>query len=305
VPDPREVVAAVDIGGTRVKAALVARPMEVLAEVTAPTPYDIGRDIGATVADVVSGLVSTTAARDRAVRLVGCGVVVPGLVDPEAGVGKLSVNLRWRDLPVRDAVASRTGLPTVVGHDVRAGLLAENRLGAARGARNAVFIAIGTGIAGALMLDGAVISADGWAGELGHLVVDCAGQVCACGQRGCLETISSAASVERAYAVEAGTPVSAEEIAGRVEAGEAAAARVWARAVAGLASAIVTTVTLTGVDLVLIGGGLGQSGDTLLAPLRTNVTGQLSWQRAPRIERAALGDRAGTLGAACLAWDAL
>ncbi len=305
MPDPREVVAAVDIGGTRVKAALVARSMEVVAELTAATPYDIGRDIGATVADIVSGLLSTTAARDRPVRLVVCGVVIPGLVDQEAGIGRLSVNLRWRDLPVRDVVASRTGVPTVVGHDVRAGLLAETRLGAARGARNAVFIAIGTGIAGALMLDEAVISADGWAGELGHLVVDCAGPVCACGQRGCLETLSSAASVERAYAAETGKPASAEEIAGRVEAGEAAATQVWARAVTGLASAIVTTVTLTGVELVLIGGGLGQSGETLLAPLRTNVIGRLSWQRAPRIERAALGDRAGTLGAACLAWDAL
>jgi glucokinase len=305
VPDRREVVAAVDIGGTRLKAALVARPMEVLAEVAAPTPYDIGGDIGAVVASIVSGLVSTTAARDRPVRLVGCGVVVPGLVDEGAGVGRLSVNLRWRDLPIRDLVASRTGVPTVVGHDVRAGLLAETRLGAARGARNAVFIPIGTGIAGALMLDGAVVGADGWAGELGHLVVDCAGPRCPCGQRGCLETISSAASVERAYAAETGTPVSAEKIALRAAAGEAAATRVWARAVAALASAIVTTVTLTGVELVLIGGGLGQSADILLAPLRTDVTGRLTWQRTPRIERAALGDRAGMLGAACLAWDSL
>jgi glucokinase len=305
VADPRDVVAAVDVGGTRVKAALVTRPMDVLAESTAPTPDDIGRDIGGTVSDIVSGLLSTAAARDRQVRLVGCGVVVPGLVDETAGVGRLSVNLRWRDLPVRDIVASRTGMPTLVGHDVRAGLLAETRLGAARGARNAVFIPLGTGIAGALMLDGAVVSADGWAGELGHLVVDCAGPVCACGQRGCLETISSAASVERAYAADAGMPASAEEIALRAAAGEATAVGVWARAVAALASAIVTTVTLTGVELVLIGGGLGQSADILLTPLRTEVRSRLTWQRVPRIERAALGDRAGTLGAACLAWDAL
>jgi glucokinase len=305
VPDPREVVAAVDIGGTRIKAALVARPMDVLAEVTAPTPHDIGRDIGTVVGSIVSQLVSTTAAQDHPVRLVGCGVVVPGLVDEAAGVGRMSVNLRWRDLPIREVVASRTEVPTVVGHDVRAGLVAETRLGAALGARNAVFIAIGTGIAGALMLDGAVISADGWAGELGHVVIDSAGSICPCGQRGCLETIASAASVERTYAAEVGTRVSAEEIALRAEAGEAAAARVWARAVGALASAIVTTVTLTGVDLVLIGGGLGQSGNILLAPLRTDVTGRLTWQRLPRIERAALGDRAGTLGAACLAWDSL
>lgn len=303
--DRRDVVAAVDVGGTRLKAALVGRPTEVLAEVTAPTPYDIGQDIGAVVAGIVSGLLSTTAASDGPVRLVACGVVVPGLVDSGAGVGRMSVNLRWHDLPIRDLIASRTEVPTVLGHDVRAGLLAESRLGAARGARNAVFIPIGTGIAGALMLDGVIVSADGWAGELGHLVVDSAGPACPCGQRGCLETIASAAAVERAYAVEVGTRVSAESIALRAAAGDPAAVRVWARAVAALATAIVTTVTLTGVELVLIGGGLGQSGDTLIAPLRTDVIGRLVWQRTPRIERAALGDRAGTLGAACLAWDSL
>jgi glucokinase len=155
------------------------------------------------------------------------------------------------------------------------------------------------------MLDGTIVGADGWAGELGHLVVDSAGRICPCGQRGCLETIASAAAVERAYAAEVGTQLSAETIAVRAAAGEPAAARVWASAVAALAAVIVTTVTLTGVELVLIGGGLGQSGDILLAPLRTGVIGRLTWQRKPRIERAALGDRAGTLGAACLAWDSL
>jgi glucokinase len=305
VSDPRDVVAAVDVGGTRVKAALVARPMEVIAELTGPTPYDIGEDFGAVIGELVSDLVSTAVAQDRPARLAACGVVVPGLVDEEAGVGRLSVNLRWRDLPIRDVVMARTGLPTAVGHDVRAGLLAETRLGAARGARNAVFIAIGTGIAGALMLDGAIVSADGWAGELGHVVVDRDGPLCPCGQRGCLETMSSAAAVERTYAAEVGTPLSAEQIAFRVAAGEAAAGRVWARAIDSLASAVVTTVTLTGVELVLLGGGLSQSADTLLTPLREEVRDRLTWQREPRIERAALGDRAGTLGAACMAWDAL
>ena len=79
----------------------------------------------------------------------------------------------------------------------------------------------------------------------------------------------------------------------------------WARAVTSLASAVVTTVTLTGVELVLLGGGLSQSADILLTPLRNDVSGRLTLQRAPRIERAALGDRAGTLGAAWMAWDAL
>jgi glucokinase len=236
---------------------------------------------------------------------VGCGVVVPGLVDETRGVGRYSVNLSWRDLPIRDPVASLLGVPTVVGHDVRAGLLAETRLGAARGARHALFLPVGTGIAGALLLDGAIITADGWAGELGHLVIDPAGPPCRCGATGCLEVIASAAAIEREYAARTSLPHGAEEIAVRATAGDPAAAVVWARAVDALAQAIVTTVTITGVDLVLIGGGLAESGAALVDPLRAEVASRLTFQRPPRLERAGLGERAGSLGAAWLAWDAL
>jgi len=305
VPIRSDVVAAIDVGGTRIKAALVAASFDVFARATVPTPKDIAEDIGAVVQATVADLLVSAEQQDVPVRLVGCGVVVPGLVDEERGVGLLSVNLGWRDLPVRDPVASRLGVPTVVGHDVRAGLLAEARLGAARGARHALFVPVGTGIAGAFMLDGALISADGWAGELGHVVIDPSGPPCPCGATGCLEMIASASAMERAYAARAGRRVTAEEIAARAEAGEADASAVWERAISALAQAIVATVTMTGVDLVLIGGGLAESGEVILAPLRVAVARLLTFQRPPRLEKAALGDRAGCLGAACLAWDAL
>jgi glucokinase len=257
------------------------------------------------VQTTVTDLLAMAAHAKRPTRLVGCGVVVPGLVDEAHGVGVFSVNLGWRDLPIRESVESLVGVPTVVGHDVRAGLLAETRLGAARGARHALFLPVGTGIAGALLLDGAVISADGWAGELGHLVIDPAGPACGCGATGCLEVIASAAAVEREYAARTGRVLAAEEVAGRAAAGDPDATAVWARAVAALAQAIVATVTITGVNLVLIGGGLAESGAALLDPLRADVASGLTFQRPPRLEQAALGERAGCLGAACLAWDAL
>ena len=134
-----------------------------------------------------------------------------------------------------------------------------------------LFLPVGTGIAGALLLDGAVVSADGRAGEVGHLVVDPLGPVCRCGATGCLESIASAAAVEREYAARTGVPVTAEEIAVRVAAGEPDASAVWARAVAALAQAIAATVTITGVDLVILGGGLAESGAALLDPLRDEV----------------------------------
>jgi glucokinase len=300
-----DVVAAVDVGGTRIKAALVTAACDTLAAVTMPTPKDIAADIGAVVHAAVTDLLAIVAHDDRPARLVGCGVVVPGLVDELRGVGVYSVNLGWRDLPIRDLVMSVLGVPTVVGHDVRAGLLAETRLGAARGARHALFLPIGTGIAGALLLDGAVITADGRAGELGHLVIDPTGPACGCGATGCLEVIASAAAVEREYAARAGGTASAEEVAVRASTGDPDAAAVWARAVAALAQAIVATVTITGVDLVLIGGGLAESGAALLDPLRADVASRLTLQRPPRLEKAAFGERAGCLGAACLAWDSL
>lgn len=300
-----DVVAAVDVGGTSIKAALVTAAYDTLAAVTTPTPKDITEDIGAVVHAAVTDLLATAAHDHRPARLVGCGVVVPGLVDGLAGVGRYSVNLGWRNLPVRDPVASLLGVPTVVGHDVRAGLMAETRLGAARGARNALFLPVGTGIAGALLLDGAVISADGHAGELGHLVVDPEGPLCGCGATGCLEVIASASAIEREYAARTGYPATAEEVAVRTAAGDPDAAAVWARATAALAQAVVATVTITGVDLVLIGGGLAESGAALLDPVRADVASRLTFQRPPRLERAALGVQAGCLGAACLAWDAL
>jgi glucokinase len=305
----REVVAAVDVGGTRIKAALVDRSYDVVAALTVSTPADVAADVGGAVASVVAGLLASAARdagqQDAPVRVVGCGVVVPGLVDERRGVGLWSANLGWRDLPVGEAVTAHLQVPTAVGHDVRAGLLAETRLGAARGVRHALFLPVGTGIAGALLLEEVLISADGWAGELGHMVVDPAGVTCACGAVGCLETVGSAAAVERAYAATTGQRCSAEQVAILTAAGDPAATLVWERAVSALGAAIAATATLTGVDLVLLGGGLAESGETLLGPLRADVDARLTFQRRPRLEKAALGDRAGCLGAACLAWDAL
>jgi glucokinase len=296
----REVVAAVDLGGTRTKAALVARDLSVVVRAVEPTPADLAGSIGETVASVVGRLVTTT----PGTRVVGCGVVVPGLVDEATGVGVLSVNHGWRDLPIQARVSAAVGLPTVVGHDVRAGLLAEARLGAAVGVRDALFLPLGTGIAAALMVDGHVLSGGGWAGELGHVSVDPSGPVCPCGGVGCLEMIASAAAIGREYSSRTGQPASAAVVAHRVEEGDPVAVAVWGRAVSAQARAVLMTLTLTGIDLVIVGGGLAQSGETLLAPLRAEIESLRTFQRPARIVTPALADWAGCLGAACLAWEA-
>jgi glucokinase len=304
---PVDVVAAVDVGGTRIKSALVDRSGNELVSATAPTPRELGQP-GALVVAVtgtLDALLAQGAERGLAARLGGCGVVVPGLVDDARGMALFSANLGWRDLQVVVPLEETLGVPVALGHDVRAGLLAEARWGAARGTENVMFVPLGTGIAGALMVDGRVLHAGGYAGELGHVVVEPGGPVCGCGARGCLEAVSSAAAVERAYALRLGLAeqIGAKEIAGLVAQGDPDAVAVWDHAVSALARAVVMAVTLTGVDLVLVGGGLAQSGELLLEPLRRDVAGALTFQRPPTIARAALGDRAGCLGAACLAWD--
>ncbi|MDE9365388.1 ROK family protein [Luteipulveratus sp. YIM 133132] len=296
----RPVVAAFDVGGTRVKAALVDRDLDVIATVTVPTPADIAVDAGAALRPVLD----TLRARAAGTTVVGAGLAVPGLVDDATGTGILSVNLGWRDQPLGDQLTAAFGLPCVVGHDVRAGLLAEQRVGAAAGAANVLFVPVGTGIAAALMVDGRVLRAGGWAGEIGHAVVDPDGHPCPCGARGCLETIASASAVARRYAERTGRPVDAADVAALVRDGDETAGEVWHAAVDALAAVLCTTLTATGIDRVIVGGGLVLSGDLLLVPLRRAVEQRMTLGRRPQIVASRLLDQAGCLGAAVLAWDA-
>lgn len=301
----RPVVAAIDVGGTRIKSALVTREGVEVVALTRPTPARLDLD-GALVEAAVDTVAALRDAASRAgheVGLAAVGLVVPGIVDDRVGLARWSANLGWRDLLVAQPLEQAVGLPVAFGHDVRAGLVAEVRFGAARHAANAVFVAIGTGVAGALLLDGRVVSADGWSGELGHLVVEPGGPLCGCGAHGCLEAVASAAAVESAYAAATGTHRDAAAVADLVAGGDGPATLVWQGAVEALARAVVATVTLTGVDRVVVGGGLSRSGEVLLGPLRSAVESALTFQRPPTIVQAALGDRAGCLGASCLAWD--
>jgi glucokinase len=299
------VVAAVDVGGTRVKAALVDRDGREVVGLTRPTPagLEVPGALVTLAADTVDALRIAAHDQGYAAHVAACGLVVPGIVDDDAGVARYSANLGWRDLEVSAGLTDRLELPVALGHDVRAGLLAEHRWGAAQGARQALFLPIGTGIAGALMLDGHVVIADGWSGELGHVAVDPDGPPCGCGARGHLEAIASASAIARAYAERSGEHVGADRVAALVQEGDPVATAVWGVAVDALARAIVMAVTLTGLDLVLVGGGLARSGAVLLDPLQTAIGQSLTFQRPPRLVEAALGDRAGCLGSACLAWD--
>jgi glucokinase len=296
-----EPVLAIDVGGTRMKGAVVDVAGRELHACSRPTPHADGP---AGVVDAVVAFAADLTAHAGGV--AAAGIVVPGIVDEDRGTAVLSANLGWRDLPMRRLLEARLGVPLAFGQDVRAGGLAEVRMGAARGARDALFVPIGTGIGAAVVLDGRPVTGSGFAGEIGHLVVDAGGAPCGCGLHGCLETVASAPAVARRYAARTGRATSVPEIAAAAGRGDdPAAVAVWAEAVDALATVLATCATLLGPEIVVVGGGLAESGALLLDPLRAALDERLSFQRRPRVVRAALGDRAGALGAGLMARDRL
>lgn len=300
-----DVVVALDVGGTGIKSALVRRDGAVHHTERHPTGAHAGPvAVVGTIATVANGLARR--ARDEGLRPVGLGVAVPGVIDEAAGVAVWSSNLGFRDVPLRDLLTDRVGLATALGHDVRAGGVAEARLGAAQGSRFVLFAAIGTGIAAAQVVDGvALAGAHGAAGEIGHIVVRPGGPRCGCGQAGCLEAVASAAALGRRYTALVGTPATAADLAARSAAGDPKAAELWQEAVEALADGLLLAQTMYDAEVVVIGGGLAEAGGHLLDPLRLALRSRLTFQPEPRLVRAALGDGAGRLGAALLALDTL
>jgi glucokinase len=304
-------VIALDVGGTGMKAALAGPHGELLHRARRATGREHGPDA------VVEGILDFAAElRAYGTRKFGepaaaAGVAVPGIVDEEHGIAVYAANLGWRDVSLRALLTAELGgVPVALGHDVRTGGLAEGRIGAGRGTDRFLFVALGTGIAGAIGVDGRVeAGAHGFAGEIGHIVVRPGGIPCPCGQRGCLERFASAAAVGEAWAEACGEQddraADAADCAKAVESGDPRARQVWQDAVDALADGLVTALTLLDPRTLIIGGGLAEAGETLFTPLRDAVRRRLTFQKLPSIVPAALGDTAGCLGAGLLAWDLL
>lgn len=301
-------VIALDVGGTGMKAALVGLDGALLYEARRATGRERGPEA---VVESILGFARELRAHGRThfgTAAEAAGVAVPGIVDAERGVAVHSADLGWRDLPLRGLLRHRLGrIPVALGHGVRTGGFAEGRIGAGRGTGRFLYVSLGTGISGAIGIDGDIEpGAHGGAGELGHIVVRPDGPVCGCGRRGCLDTLASAAAIGRAWAVASGDPAAdATACARAVEAGDEAAAGVWQAAVDALADGLLTALTVLNPRALIIGGGIAEAGDTLFTPLRAAVAERVTFQQLPAIVPAALGDTAGCRGAALLARDLL
>jgi glucokinase len=244
------------------------------------------------------------AADVRGHQVVAAGVVTPGIVDEDNGMVLYASNLRWRDVPLLDLLAERMPFPVAIGHDVRAAGLAEQLLGAARGSDDFVLVTIGTGVAAALISDGRTITgATGAAGEFGHIPVVPGGEVCACGQIGCLEVYASAAGVTRRYAALGGDVRSSRDIVSRLGTDPVAQA-VWADATRVLGQGLAIMTLLLDPAVIVLGGGFSQAGSALLAPVTTGLADGLAWRGAPEVRLSHLGGNAGRTGAAIRAFRA-
>ncbi|MGH2546965.1 MAG: ROK family protein, partial [Actinomycetota bacterium] len=180
----------IDVGGTKVAGLRVAEDGAVLGRTERPTPAD---DVAATVETVSELAAELAAAGGEAI-----GVGAAGMVDFDAGVLRYAPNLAWREIPLRDLLSERTGLPCVVDNDANAAAWGEYRFGAARGYRHVLVVTVGTGIGGGIVADGELFrGAHGFAAEIGHIIVEPDGPLCGCGNRGCWEQVASGRALDR------------------------------------------------------------------------------------------------------------
>jgi glucokinase len=300
-----DLVIGVDVGGTTIKAAILDSDGLEYRRSEQPTPRHLGPD--AVIATTIEAIVELRAELPEGARLRAVGLVVPGIVDAEQGIAVYAANIGWQQLPLRQIVAEAVGLPVILDHDVRAAGLAELELGAGRGLQEVLFVALGTGIAAAVITRGQVSAgATGRAGELGHLPVFPEGEWCTCGQRGCTETYASAAALSRRYSAASGiSDVPAKDVISRAAAGDRLADEIFQDAITALGRALVNYILLMDPELILIGGGMAASRAAVLRPLTREVQAGLAWRRAPAISNGKFAGDAGRRGAGILAWRAL
>jgi glucokinase len=293
-----------DLGGTDVKAGLVSGRGEVTHFLRLPSRA--GEHADAPL-EVIAGAVADLR-RAAAGPFAGIGLGCPGVIDPASGalVGRTPHLPHWGSLPLRALLMERLGMSLVVENDANLAALAEHRVGAARGARISLTITVGTGIGCGVIVDGRVLrGAHGGAGELGHVPMD--GRFpCRCGVPGCVEPECSGSGIV-ARAREAGLVVpDAGAVFTAAAAGDPRATRLIERMTDRLGALIAAAVNLLDPEVIVIGGGVSNAGEALLTPLRAAVAryALASLRDGVRVVGAALGERAGVVGAGLVAWEA-
>lgn len=304
----------IDIGGTKIGGALVSEDGQIVREHKVPTPATDPEAIADAVVELVAEL-------SAGVEVSAVGVAAAGFIDNERSTIYYAPNLSWRNEPFKAKLASRLGIPVFIENDANAAGWAEYRFGAGRGVKHMIMLTIGTGVGGAIIVDGRMIRGGfGIAAELGHINVVPDGVLCGCGQRGCLESYGSGTALLKAAKqfVASGAPEAKRLAELQAEAGALTGVQVYqaiqerdSGALAlledlgeVLGRAVASMVAVLDPELVVIGGGVSAAGDLLLEPIRRAYLEHLparGFRPELRIEAATLVNDAGVVGAADLA----
>src|SRR5215831_14680832 len=320
----------VDMGGTNLRIAAISTEGQLLEKITTGVKLALGRDY--VIGEMCDAILHLTERYRSVGRFLGAGIGVPGIIDVEAGMMRKSANLPgWSDYPVRDEIESRLGARVFLDNDANVAALGEKWLGAARDADDMAMITLGTGIGGAIILNGKIFyGMSGMAGEFGHVTIEPNGVPCGCGNHGCAERYASATGVVRmareaiesgkapslAKAASADAEFSAKSIYNLAIQGNADAQAIYVRFGRVLGMMMADIINVLNLDMFVIGGGVVSAWDafapTMFAELRERslvyaatdpeqqATAKVKpWTRKKTIiTQALLGSDAGLYGAA-------
>jgi glucokinase len=308
-------VVAVDLGGTKIVAALVSSRGEIEFKEYLPTLAGEGVEVVISrIFAAIDRVLSTSGVKPA--QLAGIGIAAAGVLDLDRGVVSVSPNLPgWHDIPLREMVREKLGRSIFLINDTSAAAWGEHCYGRGRGVDNLIFLAIGTGIGGGIIIDGRLYhGVNGSAGEIGHMTIDVNGPQCSCGNIGCLEMLASGTAIAKeamariaqgaksSLAGLAPEGITAERVSVAAQRGDPLALEVISRAGGYLGVGMVNLVNLFNPELIVVGGGVAGMGDMLLNPAR-QVVKERAFElpaRGVRIVPSPLGNDAGVLGAAAL-----
>jgi glucokinase len=309
-------VLAVDLGGTKIIAAVVLPDGKIISRNYCLTMADKGLEaVGDRILYAMDMAIAK--AKLKTSDVIGIGIAAAGILDTNRGIVTTSPNLpNWSNVPLRDILADKLGVVTYILNDASAAALGEHRFGAGMGFNNIIYLTVSTGIGGGIIIRDELYSGtDGCAGEVGHMTIEAGGPQCNCGNFGCLEALASGWAVARAAIKRINNGekssvielvdgrlenVTAETVAVAARQGDRLAADIVAGAAKYLGIGLANLVNIFNPELIVIGGGLSKMGDMLLKPARKVLKERAFQLPADTVSvvRARLGSNAGIIGAA-------
>lgn len=293
----------IDIGGTTTKIGLVDIHQKLIASAVMDTNAKRPAEevIGEIATRTLDLLEDQGIAMDQC---IGAGIGVPGTIDSKRGIVKYSNNIQWENVELIKIMGAYLPIPIRIANDADCAALGEAVAGAGKECQDVIMLTLGTGVGGGIILDGKIYEGKGLGGsELGHMVIVENGEACTCGRKGCLEAYASATALMREAKRATGADLKPKKIFEGAKAGDPKLQQLVQNYIGKLGTGIVNIVNIFRPQLVILGGGISAQEEDLLPPLRKMMkTGCFGGEKGelPEIERAALGNEAGMIGAASL-----